>query len=197
MGFLTGHERHALAAVAARLLPSGDDPVRDPGATEVGVVDYVEQLLSAFEHEPPKIWAGGPFSDRAGSDVNHFLDFMPLGRLEELAWRIRLEGSRGQPEREHNGPVRGWQQVYREGLAALGDDFIAAGGAEQDRRLDEHEQFRLLVWQHACEATYGAPEYGGNRGLIGWRDIGFAGDVLPRGWSDDEVAGGGDDGLPA
>ena len=29
----------------------------------------------------------------------------------------------GDPEREWNGPVRGWQQVYREGIAALGDDL--------------------------------------------------------------------------
>jgi hypothetical protein len=35
---------------------------------------------------------------------------------------------------------------------------------------------------------YGAPEYGGNRGLIGWISIGFAGDVQPRGYSDAEVS---------
>ena len=29
----------------------------------------------------------------------------------------------GIPEREFNGPVRGWQEIYRDGIAALGDDF--------------------------------------------------------------------------
>ena len=50
----------------------------------------------------------------------------PLSALDELAWRIRIEGSRGLPEREFNGPVVGLQQRYREGLAALGADFCRA-----------------------------------------------------------------------
>jgi len=95
MGFLNERERRVLTAAAARLLPYGPDPATAPGANEAGVVDYVDQLPSALDHDPPRIWAGGPFSDRAGSDTNHFLDFLPLGRLEELIWRMRLEGSRG------------------------------------------------------------------------------------------------------
>ncbi len=35
---------------------------------------------------------------------------------------------------------------------------------------------------------YGAPEYGGNQGLVGWSYIGFLGDVQPRGYSDEEVS---------
>ena len=35
---------------------------------------------------------------------------------------------------------------------------------------------------------YGAPEYLGNRDLVGWRNIGFAGDVQPRGYTDAEVS---------
>jgi hypothetical protein len=34
---------------------------------------------------------------------------------------------------------------------------------------------------------YGAPEYGGNRDQAGWVAIGFDGDVLPRGYTDDDV----------
>jgi len=120
MGFLNERERRVLTVAATHLLPYGPDPVTAPGVNEAGVVDYVDQLPSALDHDPPRIWAGGPISDRAGSDTNHFLDVLPLGRLEELTWRMRLEGSRGQPERELRGPVRGWQEVYREGLTGLG-----------------------------------------------------------------------------
>jgi hypothetical protein len=77
--------------------------------------------------------------------------------------------------------------VYREGLAALGDDFTAAPPDEQDRRLDAAVELKTLLYVHACEACYGAPEYGGNRDLAGWRAIGWPGDVQPRGWTDDEV----------
>jgi hypothetical protein len=34
---------------------------------------------------------------------------------------------------------------------------------------------------------YGAPEYGGNHDLVGWRTTGFEGDVQPRGWTRAEV----------
>jgi hypothetical protein len=34
---------------------------------------------------------------------------------------------------------------------------------------------------------YANPEYGGNRGLAGWRDIDFPGDVQPRGYTGEEV----------
>src|ERR1700694_1205337 len=58
--FLSPHERDTLAAAASRIVPGGDTP----GALEAGVVDYVDQLLTAFEYDPPRIFAGGPFSGR-------------------------------------------------------------------------------------------------------------------------------------
>ena len=61
-------------------------------------------------------------------------------------------------------------------------------GEEQDRRLREHATFTKLLYEHACEGMYGAPEYGGNRDLGGWRAIDFDGDVQPRGWTDAEVS---------
>ena len=112
---------------------------------------------------------------------------MPLSPNEEIAWRTRVEGSRGLPGREFNGPTRGWQDIYRAGIAALGDDFCSLAGDEQDRRLHEQPELRRTLYVHACEGAYGAPEYGGNRALAGWHAIGFEGDVQPRGYTDDEV----------
>ncbi len=106
-----------------------------PGATALGVADYIDGLLGAFAVDPPRIWAGGPFSGRHGGDAS-FDRFLRLSRLEELAWRTRIEGSQGIAEREVNGPVRGWQREYRDGIAALGPDFTTLAGDEQDARLD-------------------------------------------------------------
>ncbi len=100
-----------------------------------------------------------------------------------------MEGSRGLPEREFNGPHRGWQEIYRDGIAALGADFCSVEPAEQDRRLRAQPELRVTLYEHACEGAYGAPEYGGNRALAGWRAIGFEGDVQPRGYTDGEVSG--------
>lgn len=183
--FLTPAEHRTLSAVADRLIPPLDD---HPGGAALGVADYVDTLLAAFSFDPPRIWAGGPFSGRAGGPAR-FGEFLDLSPLEEMAWRTRIEGSRDDPAREFNGPVTGWQQRYRAGLAALGDDFADQRGEEQDRRLATDPAFTSLCYQHACEGAYGAPEYGGNRDLAGWQAIRFAGDVQPRGYTDDEVTG--------
>jgi hypothetical protein len=82
----------------------------------------------------------------------------------------------------------GLQERYRAGLAALGTDFAALAPEEQERRLRDNVTFVGLVYGHACEGMYGAPEYGGNRDGVGWANIGFAGDVQPRGWTDQEVS---------
>ena len=172
-------------AACERLIP----PVSGhPGATALGVADYIDGLLGAFAVDPPRIWAGGPFSGRYGGEAS-FGTFLRLSRLEELAWRTRIEGSQGIAERELNGPVRGWQQEYRDGITALGPDFAALPADEQDARLDAVPEFKHLLYGHACEGAYCAPEYGGNRDLAGWRAIGFPGDVQPRGYRDDEVRG--------
>ncbi len=183
--FLTDVEYRTLDAACDRLIPPLDE---HPGASALGAADYLDRLLGAFTFDPPRIWAGGPFSGRAGGDAQ-FERFLPLSRVEELAWRTRIEGSRGIAEREFNGPVVGWQQEYRAGLAALGADFADQNGDEQDRRLEADPAFKHVLYKHACEGSYGAPEYGGNRNLAGWRAIQFDGDVQPRGYTDAEVSG--------
>ena len=183
--FLDPEAFAVLVAACERLMPAVDG---HPGGAALGVPDYVDGLLGAFLMDPPRVFAGGPFSGRYGGAAS-FADFAPLGRLEELAWRIRIEGSQGIPEREINGPVAGWQADYRAGLAALGSDFPTVDPAEQDRRLDADPDFKQLLYEHACEGAYGAPEYGGNRDGLGWRVIEFPGDVQPRGYTDLEVSG--------
>lgn len=186
-GFLSPRERTTLDAVLSVMIPTD----AQPGAHEARVVDYVDGLLGAFATSPPRIFAGGPFSGRHGG-ADGFDHFVPLTRMEELAWRTRIEGSRGRAEREWNGPVQGYQQIYREGLAALEDAAVAQTGlsyAELDvsqrtsilRAADEG--FRKLLYQHACEGMYGDPVYGGNAGFVGWTNIHYEGDRQPIGYT--------------
>jgi len=185
-----------LRAVVDRLIPaddgaddgSDDGPAAAPGALEAGAAEYIDGFLGAFLFDPPRIWAGGPTSGRFGG-VAGYADFHRLSALDELSWRTRIEGSLGIPEREFNGPVVGLQEIYREGLARLGRDFATCDPEQRDARLHSEREFTAIVFRHVCEGTYGAPEYGGNRGSCGWAAIDFAGDVQPRGWTDAEVAG--------
>jgi hypothetical protein len=183
--YLSARDARVLEAAVDRLIPAFGT---HPGAAALGAVDYIDGLLGAFLVDPPHIFAGGPFSGRHGGDAS-FAHFIPLRPLEELAWRTRIEGSQDRPEREFNGPVVGWQQRYREGIDALGDDFDRVDGEEQDRRLAAAPEFRSLLYGHANEGCYGAPEYGGNRDGLGWAAIAFPGDSQPRGYTDQEVSG--------
>jgi hypothetical protein len=182
--FLNEAELAIVAAAVDRLIPPDDAGC--PGASAAGVPDYIDTYLGAFSFDPPRIFAGGPFSGRWGGEAN-FDKWLPLGPMEELAWRTRIEGSDGRPEREFNGGVVGLQQIYRDGIAALGADFADVDGDEQDRRLSTVPEFKRLLYQHSCEGMYGDPVYGGNRDAVGWKMIGWLGDIQPRGYTKEEV----------
>lgn len=190
---LTAGERATLIAAVDRIIPPDDDP----GGAELGAAGYIEGLLAAFaavdagRSRRPPIFGGGPFSGRHGGAAR-FGRFVRLTRVQEIAWRMRIEGSLGLPEREFNGPVRGLQSLYRDGLADLDDraqargvaSFAALLPADQDAVLREADPgFVDVLYQHTVEAAYAPPEYGGNRRLRGWRYIGFEGDRQPLGYS--------------
>jgi hypothetical protein len=197
--FLTAVELRTLRAVTARLVPGPpDDP--DPGALEARCAEAIDLLLGAFRVKPALIHAGGPFSGRAGGRRDDFAHFVTLDRHAALGWRIRLEGSRGKKSREFAGPVRGLQEIYREGLAHLnaraGGDFAVLPGAAQDVLLRDgtDAQVQELVGtalDHTLDAMYGPPEYGGNHRLVGWSYTRWPGDRQPRGFTDREVSGPG------
>lgn len=109
-----------------------------PGASELGAVDYVERLLTALEHDPPRVWAAPE-----GSGAT----WLELGAWERAAWAERIA-------------------ELREAYARV----VAGDATEADTRL---------VHEHACEATYGDPAYGGNRGAAGWRRIDFPDPMFP------------------
>jgi hypothetical protein len=173
--FFTPQEYAVVIAACERVIPADEQP----GATDAGVADYIDTLLGAFTFDPPRIWAVHPRGTA----------FHRLTADDELAWRTRIEGSLGIAERERLGPIVGWQQRYRDGIAGLGADFATAEETEQKVRLRADREFLTLLHEHACEGMYGAPAYGGNRDLVGWANAQFEGDVQPRGYTDVEVSG--------
>jgi len=69
-------------------------------------------------------------------------------------------------------------------------DFVSLAAPEQDiliARPDITVGFPSLVFQHAAEGMYGAPEYGGNKDLAGWKYIKFPGDAQPRGYTAEQM----------
>ena len=198
--FLSAERMQVLRVLCAHWIPGPpEDP--DPGAAEAGVANYIDLLLGTFELELPHVFAGGPFSNRAGGGPNHFSRWLELDALEERVWRTRIEGSRGLAEREWNGPVRGWQETYTQGLDALEAasrrwlrrPFAELGTTGRSVVLGwlpdgAGDAFLELAFRQTLEGMYGAPEYGGNRGGVGWRYTRWPGDHQPHAYGYDEIA---------
>jgi gluconate 2-dehydrogenase gamma chain len=186
--FFTDHEAAVVEDATARIAPGpGDDPaeVGHPGAREAGVTDYIDMMLgmlSALDGAapgPPPVFAGGPWSNRHTSGPDLMASFIALDPVRTIAWRRRLEG---------------WQERYRQGIANLdklaGGDFTKASPADQDKILvmTDVRAFTSLLFEHTVEGMYSVPEYGGNRGLVGWKDISYPGDSQPVGYTAEEVS---------
>jgi hypothetical protein len=174
------HEASVVEEATARLVPGPlDDPAEagHPGAREAKAVRYIDTMLGALMLSPQSVFAGGPFSNRAGFPTDDMAHFIGLGPAEATAWKTRLAG---------------WRTAYAHGIAALdaaaGGDFVTATVVRKDAALvKDPGGFTTLLFGHTIEAMYSAPEYGGNAGLVGWKDIKFPGDVQPRGYTPAEV----------
>jgi hypothetical protein len=186
----TDHERAVVEEATARLIPGPtDDPTEagHPGAREAGVVDYINGLLGALRYDKPLVYGGGPFSNRSGNSHDDMADFLPLNDALRSHWKARVDGL---------------TTCYRAGIPALdrlaGGDFTKATKAQQDAALAKNPKiahlpqgatgFTDVLFQHAIEGCYAVPEYGGNHDLVGWKEIKFAGDRQPKGYTDAQVS---------
>jgi Gluconate 2-dehydrogenase subunit 3 len=201
--FFSGHQAAVVEAATARIAPGpADDPAEagHPGAREAGVTGYIDAMLGALAAlgtpggagagasisagagaggaRVPAVFAGGPWSNRHASGPDRMASFIALDPVSRIAWRKRLAG---------------WQRQYTGGIATLdrlaGGDFTKASPAEQDKVLAQSavSEFLSLLFEHTVEGMYSNPEYGGNRGLAGWKDIGYPGDSQPLGYTSAEV----------
>ncbi|HYB47896.1 MAG TPA: gluconate 2-dehydrogenase subunit 3 family protein [Streptosporangiaceae bacterium] len=196
--FFTSHQAAVVTEATARIAPGPyDDPAEagHPGAREAGVTDYIDDMLGALGAlgasesggagsgggaPVPAIFAGGPWSNRHTSGPDLMASFIALDPVARIAWRQRLAG---------------WRQQYARGIATLdrlaGGDFTQASPVDQDKILasSQASTFLALLFEHTIEGMYCNPEYGGNRGQAGWKDISYPGDIQPRGYSSEEVEG--------
>lgn len=176
--FFTARQAAVVDAATRRIAPGPqDDPLElgHPGAAEANVVRYVDTLLGVFTFSPPKLFAGGPWSDRPAGGPNHMARFTRPDPVRLEAWRDR---------------VADLQAEYAAGIALLGADFTRVGRTRQDLVLaaPENAPFTATLFRHTIEGMYSNPEYGGNRDLSGWREIGFPGDSQPVGYTAAELS---------
>lgn len=189
--FLTPEEMDRLGALVDAFIPGPPVDTVD-GALQAGCAQAIDALLGAFTYDPPRIYAGAPFSNRDGSKIDYFKRFLTLDHYETMAWKLRIEGSKGRKELEFNGPVEGWQDTYRQGLAALPSDFTTLPEPAREASLRESSNAAVqamvdIAFPHTYQFMYGPPEYGGNRDLVGWHYTNWPGDMLPDGFTAAQV----------
>lgn len=190
----TDDEWRALNALADVVLPPDDAP----GGSALGAPTYIDSLLRAFDFDPPMIHAGGPFSGRqpfqdpstGGASTNFppndMKTFLPLSRVADRAWRLRILGSAGVqgggPNDALLGPVVGLRDIVKNGV----DKAIAlANGNKIDETIYAQldQTFQQTFSELVVEAALAIPEYGGNAQLQGWALVHWDGDSAPLGYT--------------
>jgi hypothetical protein len=108
-GFLSASQRATLAAAVAQIVPASGPG--DWSAADLGVVDYIDNLLSGFDLDVSTgaIFPGGPYRDASG-EGSGFYKFQQLSRVKRIGWQKQ---------------VIIWQELHTIGLAQL--DHLAQG----------------------------------------------------------------------
>jgi hypothetical protein len=213
--FLSETERTVLGALADAVLPPDDAP----GGNALGAVDYIEQLLTAFAEDTPLIYGGGPYSGRtplptAGGEASTsfppdaFSTFLPLDRVAERAWKLRIFGSSGVPGGGPNdailGPIVGLRESVEHAIAeaqAAAPPNVSFSELTAEQRasllfaLDKTTQAAII--ELVLEGSFTSPEYGGNKDLAGWKMTYFEGDSMPYGYSTFDATTGNNNEHPA
>ena len=175
------HEAGVVEEATARLIPGPqDDPAEagHPGAREANVTRYIDTMLGALRLAPSRIFAGGPFSNRAGAKVDDMATFLGLTPAQTRGWTARLATFRSQ---------------YREGVQTL--DKMARRRLHEPQPREDGRRPRPgprrihdLAVRARDRGMYSVPEYGGNAALVGWQEIDWPGDRQPLGFTDTQVS---------
>ncbi len=158
--FFTPAEAAFVEAASERMIPADD---LGPGAIEAGVPIFIDRQLAGDFGRASRMYMQGPW---------------PKG-LKTQGYQSRFTPA----------------QMYRAAIPAIddaankakGSSFAGLAGADQDALLQQVQTgavdlgqvdpvaFFTLLLQNVMEGFFCDPLYGGNRGMAGWKLIGFPG----------------------
>jgi gluconate 2-dehydrogenase gamma chain len=159
--FFNDFEARTVEAIAERMIPGEDG---DAGATDAGVVYYIDRAVSGFSTGLQRLYRVGLRDLDAYCQSRHGASFVALAT-----------DSQDDVVRRFLGP----EIPTSEALKPAGeDDYDFVGGAERAKPGEIPavlERFFAVVREHAIEGLFCDPIYGGNRDAVGWRLVGFPG----------------------
>jgi gluconate 2-dehydrogenase gamma chain len=164
--YFNDQQARTVEAIAERIIPANGS---DAGATQAGVVYYIDRTITGFSTGLQRAYRLGLRELDILCDWEHSKQFVDLTEEQQDSILRRFLGSEigsGKMER----PADLVQPVPEEadpGQAGFG----SRGGAD----LELLRFFFAVIREHTVEGYFCDPIYGGNRGAVGWRLVGFPG----------------------
>ena len=183
---LSSDEAKEVEALTARIYP-GD--VNDPGAREAGVANFVDKKLAfhdgfveyTYVHPPhAKTYEGDPPPDQKTDELGEII-WVKKSEIERYGYQSILK-----PVDRYRA---GLKSVDDYSTATFGKKFVDLSEDEQDQVLGAmkdgnasdffkdptDKQFFDMLQHDTIEGMFADPAYGGNKDMIGWKQIGYPG----------------------
>ncbi|HEY7908662.1 MAG TPA: gluconate 2-dehydrogenase subunit 3 family protein, partial [Thermomicrobiales bacterium] len=150
-----------VTAAAERIIPRD---ANGPGATDAGVVYFIDRQLSSEYGMAGKRYSAGPFVAGAPTQGDQ------LGSTMRERYRLGVDGMQAYAQKQYQKDFKALSpdqqdQVLRDMEAGTATGFAGITG----------QQFFQLLLAHVKAGFFADPIYGGNRDLVGWKLIGYPG----------------------
>ncbi|HTV31193.1 MAG TPA: gluconate 2-dehydrogenase subunit 3 family protein [Xanthobacteraceae bacterium] len=159
--FFNADEWTFLRAAVARLIPAD---AHGPGALEADVPRYIDLQMATPWAEGRLWYMQGPFEPNAPPTMGWQMSLTPRD-----VYRLGIASADSWTRGQHGKP-------FAELDPATQDDALRAFESSKARfdKLPAHTFFAVLL-ENTREGFFSDPVHGGNRGLVGWKLIGFPG----------------------
>jgi len=159
--FFNADEWAFLRAAVARLIPAD---ALGPGALEADVPRYIDRQMATPWAEGRLWYMQGPFEPSAPPTMGWQMSLTPRD-----VYRLGIAAADSWTRAQHGKP-------FAELDAATQDNVLQAfeSGKARFDKVPAHTFFVMLL-ANTREGFFSDPVHGGNRGLVGWKLIGFPG----------------------
>jgi gluconate 2-dehydrogenase gamma chain len=171
--FFSGEDANVIGAMANRIFPNDD---LGPGATDLGVVEYIDSQLGGAWGSGERMYRQGPFHIPETTGHGWQYAMTPSG-----AYRVGLDSLNSYTAAKYKG------QTFDELKPAQQDEVLTALETGTSKQILAHftqiapADFFSLFYENVKEGLFADPSYGGNRGVEGWKLIRYPGDPMARG----------------
>lgn len=163
--YFNDFQARTVEAIAERIIP-GDGA--DAGATQAGVVYYIDRAISGFSPGLQRVYRLGLRELGSFCDREHSAQFVDL-TVEQQDNIIR----------RFLGKESGGGEAHPAGLVQPAekrpDQVDEKSGSSDGIDIELLRSLFAVIREHTVEGYFCDPVYGGNRGAVGWRLVGFPG----------------------